>query len=74
MLDDSKRTELLLANEKNVILNYNVTNKESSKMTRFKKIKELGQIIQFLRVSGGIYILTEDDLRFFGEGKGVDLE
>lgn len=55
-----------------MLLNYNISTKGSAKNMRFKN-KDFGEIVQYLMVPHGIFILTNNDLRYYNEGMGKDL-
>ena len=54
-----------------MIMDYNVTEKQGKKDSRMKN-SDVNEIKQYLRGDGGVYILTDKDLRFYKEGKDVD--
>ena len=71
MLDCTKKIYLVFVNDKNVVLEYNVTIKKSMKNNQFKN-SEMEPIVQFVRSPEGVYVLTENQLRYYRVGRGVD--
>lgn len=63
IIDETKKESLLILKNK-VILDYNVTAKKGIKDKRMHHA-DIDDIKQFIRVEGGILILTDRDLRLY---------